>query len=112
MRTPIGIECKYFYGNYYRGRHVEECRLIGKASPPNHWTADLCKSCPVPAILQANACPNLVLHAEVSRQFLGIKRKVKISSYCLKSQTNVAEPEIGCGQCHPEVNEIFENNEK
>jgi hypothetical protein len=28
MRTPAGTECKYFYGDYYRGRSQEECRLL------------------------------------------------------------------------------------
>ena len=32
MKTPAGKECKYFYGNYYRGAHQEECRLIGARS--------------------------------------------------------------------------------
>jgi hypothetical protein len=109
MRTPAGFECKYFYGNYFRGRSNEECRLLGEAQPPQLWTPDLCKTCPVPGIQRANACPNLVLHAEVHRSFLGLKRQVRISAYCEKSQRNVNEPEIGCGLCHPEINEYFEN---
>jgi hypothetical protein len=110
MRTPAGFECKYFYGNYFRGRNEEECRLIGSTPPPHNWTPDLCKTCPVPAILLANACPNLVLHGEVVSQMFRLKRRVKVSAYCTKSQTNVAEPEIGCGLCHPEINEFFEND--
>ncbi len=110
MRTPAGFECKYFYGNYFRGRNEEECRLIGDVPSPQNWKPDLCKTCPVPGILQANACPHLVLHGEVSRQLLGIKRRVKVSAYCVKSQLNVKEPEIGCGQCHPEIDLFFENN--
>ena len=110
MRTPAGFECKYFYGNYFRGRHEEECRLIGSTPPPHQWTPDLCKTCPVPGILQANACPNLVLHGEVGGQLLGLRKRVKVSAYCTKSQTNVAEPEIGCGLCHPEIKEFFEKD--
>jgi hypothetical protein len=108
MRTPAGKECKYFYGNYYRGRHHEECRLIGNVPRPGNWTPDLCKTCPVPGIQLANSCPHLVLHGEVTSQFLGFRRRVKISAYCLKSEQNVPEPEIGCGQCHPSVNEVFD----
>jgi hypothetical protein len=111
MRTPAGFECKYFYGNYFRGRSNEECRLIESAQSTQHWTPDLCKTCPVPGILRANSCPNLILHAEVHRSFLGLKRKVRISAYCEKSQRNVDEPEIGCGLCHPEINEFFENEQ-
>ena len=107
MRTPSGVECPYFYGNYFRGRKQEECRLIGYARPPKHWTPDLCRSCPVPGILRANACPNLILEGEVSRTLLGLRRTVKVTAFCTKSHQRVAEPHIGCGQCHtlPVINE-------
>ncbi len=51
MKTPAGSECKYFYGDYYRGRDHEECRLLGA-----QWKPALCRTCPVPAIEMANAC--------------------------------------------------------
>ncbi len=101
MRTPAGVECPYFFGDYFRGRNREECRLIGKQPPPHHWTPDLCKTCPVPAITRANACPHMQLKASVTRGFLFLKRQVKVTAYCTKSQQNVAEPAVGCGQCHP-----------
>lgn len=101
MKTPAGFECRYFYGNYYRGRSQEECRLIGNAAPPKNWTPDLCRTCPVPAIQRANACPNLVLTGEVERSWLGLKRRVKVNAHCTKSDQHVAEPEVGCGLCHP-----------
>jgi hypothetical protein len=101
MRTPAGTECKFFYGNYFRGRKQEECRLIGNASPPHHWSPDLCKTCPVPGIIRANACPNLEIRAEVGGLIVNFRRRVKINSFCTKSGLPVAEPEIGCGQCHP-----------
>jgi len=100
MRTPAGIECRYFYGDYYRGRHEEECRLIGYARPPKQWTPDLCRSCPVPGILRANACPNMVLEGEVVRTLLKVRRVVKVSAFCTKSHEIVAKPQIGCSQCH------------
>lgn len=101
MRTPAGFECRYFYGNYYRGRKQEECRLIGAAAPPNNWSPDLCKTCPVPAILRANACSHMVLEGTVNRSLFGLKKQVLVKAYCTKSGQTVAEPEIGCGQCHP-----------
>jgi len=110
VRTPAGFECKYFYGNYYRGRHEEECRLVGSQPSPANWSPDLCKTCPVPAIIRANSCSNLVLHAEVGYKFLMFQKRVKVSAYCEKSQTNVAEPEVGCRLCHPEINEYFEKD--
>ncbi len=110
MKTPAGFECQYFYGDYYRGRNLEECRLIGDAPPPGNWTPDLCKTCPVPSIQRANSCPNMVLKAAVKRVFL-IKRKVSITAFCTKSQKPVSEPEIGCGQCHP-LPPVFMEEEK
>ncbi len=85
MRTPAGFECKYFYGNYFRGRKREECRLIGNAPPPNHWTPDLCQKCPVPEILMANACQNMELSAKVHRSLLGLIKRVEVTAYCHKA---------------------------
>jgi hypothetical protein len=100
MRTPAGTECRFFYGDYYRGKNLEECRLIGNAPTPKNWSPDLCQKCPVPAILRANACENMVLHGEVKTGFLRMHRQVVISAYCTKSQLNVKEPEVGCPLCH------------
>ncbi len=100
MRTPAGKECSYFYGNYFRGRNQEECRLLHASG--ERWTADLCGACPVPMIQQANACEFLKLHATVSRPIASLlQRRVRISAYCDKVQRTVTEPEIGCGECHP-----------
>ncbi len=101
MRTPAGFECAFFYGDYYRGRSREECRLIGNQPPPNQWKPNLCKSCPVPGILRANACPHMTLQARVESSFLGLVRRVKVSAYCSLSQSVVNEPHVGCGMCHP-----------
>lgn len=101
MRTPAGVECRYFYGDYYRGKNHEECRLIGDVPPLGDWKPSLCFTCPVPAILRANACEFMVLHGEVKR-FLGVfKKQVVVSAYCTKSNQKVTEPQVGCGQCHP-----------
>lgn len=106
MRTPFGIECHYFYSDYYRGRNIEECRLIGNKQPPHHWTRDLCENCPVPSILRANACSHMTLRGDVKRFFFGIKRKMVVTAYCDKSEAIVSEPAVGCGQCHP-IPQIF-----
>ncbi len=100
MRTPAGKECKYFYGDYFRGRNREECRLLQASE--ERWSRDLCQTCPVPGILQANACEFLQLHATVKRSLAGLlQRRVKITAYCEKVGRSVAEPHIGCGECHP-----------
>jgi hypothetical protein len=111
MRTPAGIECPYFYGNYFRGRKNEECRLIGEQRPPNNWTPDLCKTCPVPAITRANACPNMILSGKVEKKMLGLSRRVHVTASCKLVQGAVQVPEIGCGHCHefPEI--VVDKNE-
>lgn len=68
--------------------------------------ADLCKSCPVPGIKRANACPTLELTATIKKGPMGKKRQVKVAAFCTRSHTDVLVPEVGCGICHP-VSEIF-----
>jgi hypothetical protein len=99
MRTPAGRECPYFHGDYYRGRNVEECRLL-KASGQG-WSADLCKTCPVPDIARANSCKHMQLRATVTRPALAFfQRRVQVTAYCEKSKRAVVEPHVGCGECH------------
>ena len=100
MRTPAGKECKYFDGDYYRGRKKEECRLL--IASGQNWSADLCQTCPAPVVLQANACEFLKLHGTVNRPFSALfQRRVEITAYCEKVNRAVSEPQIGCGECHP-----------
>jgi hypothetical protein len=97
MKTPAGSECKYFYGDYYRGRDHEECRLLGGA-----WTRDMCRTCPVPSIAMANACEFMQLRGEVSRPFAAaFKQRVKVMAFCEKTMRSGFDPHIGCGECHP-----------
>ncbi len=103
MKTPAGTECKYFYGDYYRGRDHEECRLVGAA-----WTRKLCATCPVPGIGRANACERMALRATVTRSLLdGFQKRVKVTAYCEKTGKTGFDPHIGCGECHP-VPPVFE----
>lgn len=101
MRTPAGKDCQYFYGDYYRGRRHEECRLLNSASPQLKWSADLCQTCPVPGILLANACPNMLLEPRLDRPFPFLKRQVRIQAVCVQSSRKGFDPHIGCGLCHP-----------
>lgn len=100
MRTPAGRECRFFYGDYYRGRQQEECRLLASATPILHWTPDLCTTCPVPDILLANACPNLVLEPHLGRPFPFIKKRVEVLAFCTQSNRRGFDPHVGCGECH------------
>jgi hypothetical protein len=100
MQTPSGINCKYFFGDYYRGKNYEECRLLGKQISKAEWSVKLCDTCPVPDILAANGCENMVLTAKVRKGFLGFSKRITVDAYCTKSKKSVDEPKIGCGQCH------------
>ena len=99
MKTPAGKECPHFYGDYFRGRSLEECRLL-KAAGQN-WTRDLFGTCPVPAISQANACEFMQLRATISRPLsAAFMRRVQVQTFCEKSNKRVKEPHVGCGECH------------
>ena len=100
MRTPAGQECPYFYGDYFRGREKEECRLLAAASSPLPWKPALCKSCPVPAVARANACEFLVIKPELKRPFPFLQQQVGIRVFCEKTHRQGFDPHIGCGECH------------
>ena len=100
MLTPAGKECRFFYGDYFRGRNHEECRLLSSATPPLTWSPDLCRTCPVPNILIANACSNMVLEPHIKRPFPYLRKQVQVTSYCTLSNARGFEPHIGCGECH------------
>ncbi len=100
MRTPSGIECNYFYGDYYRGRKNEECSLLKEFS--HQWQPSFCKTCPVPSILRANACKFMRLTPRITRPAIAFfQQRVQVESYCKKTDQVVIEPHIGCGECHP-----------
>lgn len=101
MRTPAGKECRYFFGDYYRGRQREECRLLEGASPPLPWKPSLCTTCPVPEILRANACSHMLLEPSLARPFPFLRQEVRVRTYCSQTRRADFDPHIGCGECHP-----------
>ena len=101
MRTPAGKECSYFYGDYFRGRDREECRLLQSASPPLPWKSSLCSTCPVPEIQMANACQFMELIPRLARPFPFLNQTVEVRSFCAKTHRSGFDPHIGCGECHP-----------
>jgi len=101
MRTPFGAECPYYYGDFHRGRQKEECRLLGAGEASSRWRSSLCRNCPVPRIVLANACPDLRLRGRVTAGLLGLGRRMDITASCRRSAGPVARPEVGCGLCHP-----------
>lgn len=109
MKIPTtGKECPYFYGDYYRGRTFEECRLVGKSKIP--WESKLCKACPVPGIVLANSCHHMILSGEILSILFGLKKKIKIEAYCTKTHQEVKNPYTGCNKCHP-ISDLFEEAE-
>ena len=100
MITPAGSDCPYYYEDFNRGRALQECRLIERTPNGGSYSPDLCANCRVPRIVLANACPHMILEARVGSSFLGLKKKVEVSAFCTRSEADVKEPEIGCGQCH------------
>jgi hypothetical protein len=100
MKTPYGFECKYFYGDYFRGKNKEECRLLNLAAGQGGWSTKLCKNCPSPAIQRANGCQFLVQQGRISNGFLGLSPHVEVKAFCQKKNVDVTEPSIGCGSCN------------
>ena len=109
MRTPTGRECKYFYGDYFRGREHEECRLLDTATPRLAWKPALCANCPVPNILMANACENMVLQPSLGRSIPLFKQQVNIKTFCSKTKRSGFDAHLGCGECHV-LPAIFKDN--
>jgi hypothetical protein len=108
MKTPFGKECKFFYADYFRGKHFEDCRLINKPDKTRSWDVLYCRNCPVPTILLSNACPNMILTAVIEKRFLFLRKRVKVTAYCTKNHDKVKEPKVGCGSCHENLNiEVF-----
>src|SRR5438045_1612368 len=100
MKTPAGTECRFYYQDYYRGRETQECRLLAENPKSDPWYPGLCHHCPVPRILQANACPNLILEGRVEKGFLGLGKRVVVTAGCREQLVDVPEPQVGCGHCH------------
>ena len=112
MKTPAGTECRFYYENFHRGRSEQECRLIDANPNSDAWKPEDCAKCPVPAILQANSDPNLVLEAKISKGFLGFGRKIEVKAFCSKHLIDVPEPRIGCPKCakeKPGLDELFKD---
>ena len=97
------VNCRYFYGDYFRGKNKEECRLIG-TNPDNGrpWRRALCDRCPVPEILIASNTRDLGLEAEVKRKFLRDQVEVTFA-VCTKHMIELEDP-LYCPRCAEEQN--------
>ena len=110
MRTPAGSECRYYYADFYRGRSVQECRLLAAERGSLPWKPQVCTICPVPAILRANDCPHIALRARLVRRRL--RRKVEVEAYCTRNKVAVKNPYVGCGHCHPDAATVLSASEE
>ena len=99
MMTPYGQACTYYYQDFHRGRSLQECRLLQRQAKEERWQPALCRTCPVPAILRANACPRMVLEGQI-RRHLVFWRRTEVSAFCLETLEKVENPYVGCGRCH------------
>jgi hypothetical protein len=91
--------CRFYYQDSHRGSTRKECRLLERTPSSAPWDERLCKSCPVPKILQDNPCANLALEAEVKSRF-GFVRKVAVFAVCAAKQQEVDDARL-CGRgCH------------
>ncbi len=99
MSKPVN--CPYFYGDYFRGQAKEECRLLA-ANPENErpWRRKLCETCPVPEIVLMSNCRDLLLEAEVKRQFLRDRVEVTLA-VCSRHVAELSNPR-NCPQCAAE----------
>jgi hypothetical protein len=115
MQTPTGRECKFYYGDFHRGRNVQECRLIERSQDSLPWKPALCQSCPVPDILRANASETLVLDGRVVKKFLGFKQQVEVTGWCSNCFSEVPDPIQGCPNCgrthKPSIFDLKESSE-
>ncbi|MBK8049083.1 MAG: hypothetical protein IPK16_19405 [Anaerolineales bacterium] len=100
MKKPVN--CRYFYGDYFRGKEKEECRLLA-ASPENTrpWKRGHCDSCPVPAIVIESNSRDLLLEAAVKRRFLSEHVEVTFA-VCSKHMQQLEDP-LYCPMCAAEL---------
>jgi hypothetical protein len=102
MRTPAGVDCRYYYEDFNRGRDTQECRLILQNPDSLPWTPDVCEDCPVPEITRANGSPNLRLTPTISKRF-GLFKHLKIDAHCAKHRSRIDNPITGCRECAEDV---------
>lgn len=101
MAQKKPVNCRYFFGDYFRGKEKEECRLL-EANPdnPHAWKRSHCDTCPVPALIITSNCRDLLLEADVERKFL--RERVRVTfAVCKKHMLELADP-LHCPQCAAE----------
>lgn len=98
MKKPVN--CRYFYGDYHRGKDYEECRLIKRNPESRPWRRALCDSCPVPDLLVNTTCREIALEATVTRRW-GLLERVEVYAVCAKHLIELDDPNH-CPKCEAE----------
>jgi hypothetical protein len=98
MTTQWRPNCDFYFEDHVRGRDVQECRLLARNPIRQAWEIRLCRTCPVPRVLQANRCPNMIMEARIESRLL--RRRVFVTAFCTRVMHEVEEPMVGCGLCH------------
>ncbi|NIN64942.1 MAG: hypothetical protein GTO63_09620 [Anaerolineae bacterium] len=96
----MSTTCRFFYEDSHRRSPRKECLLIGRNPDSEPWQDGLCRTCPVPDILETNPCANLALEAEVASHW-GLFRRVKVFAVCTVKLERIANPancRRGCSQ--------------
>lgn len=96
MITPAGKECPHYYEDFNRGRSVQECRLAKENPASMPWRPKDCARCPVPEIVLANASPDMKLTLTIRPALLGFVRQMKVEARCLRHNTPIENPYVGC----------------
>lgn len=113
MKTPAGKECKFYYGDFHRGRNVQSCRLIERNPDSPPWKPSLCQTCPVPDILRANGASNLKLDGKVVNKFFGLKQQVEVEGWCSECFREIPDLKQGCPVCNrPYRPSVFDLEER
>jgi hypothetical protein len=88
--------CPFYYEDSHRRAPRKECRLMRRHRASAAWDEKLCRSCPVPDILEQNPCANLALQGEVKSRF-GFWRRVVVFAVCTVDTKEIADPKT-CGR--------------
>jgi hypothetical protein len=92
----VSRACRFYYEDSHRKSPRKECRLLQRNPASGGWDETLCRSCPVPEILECNPCANLALEAEVKSRF-GFQRRVAVFAVCTARIEEIGNPRT-CGE--------------
>jgi hypothetical protein len=96
------VNCRYFYGDYHRGKNKESCRLL-ESSPDNtrRLRRALCNTCPVPELIIASNTRDLALEAKIQRKFFSERVEVTFA-VCTRHMEELDDPHY-CPKCAAEA---------